>query len=485
MEADGTVDAVNVDPQYPQPQPTPAPAPAPTVPPLRNSESIQGNVLAAFNKNLMTYWLVSFGPDIDQARSWLGSLLVTLEESSTRRVEDWNAAFSLAKAANQGVDPPTMTATWTNLGLTFQGLTKLADNAILTTGLSPYPAFQTGPADPTRASALGDTDSSAPAQWKFGGPSNPAVDAIVTVAADVEADLANRLQQLQREAADFGVVTVTTLAGATLPGPLTGHEHFGFKDGISQPGVLDFHPPDPTGTFRDGHPGQPLVPPGEFVLGYPRADGSQDGTAWLRDSSFQVLRQLQQDVPGWWGQTSGEALVAGTSLDGSAAELVGRRRDGTALATPNDGPNGNNFDYSDDPTGTTTPCLAHIRKTNPRSDFGQSHRIMRRGIPYGAPFDLSAPAELTSSRGLLFNAYCADLFRQFEFLQQQWANNPAFPPGQATGPDPVISPGGVGSLSGRQVTFARFVTTLGGLYALCLSLPTLALLAEGLPLSGP
>ena len=75
--------------------------------------------------------------------------------------------------------------------------------------------------------------------------------------------------------------------GDTLPGNLRGHEHFGFKDGVSQPGIrgqgvarrrettsrlatsipadeLDQHPK----IFA--RPGQPLVWPGQFLLGEPR-----------------------------------------------------------------------------------------------------------------------------------------------------------------------------------------------------------------------
>src|SRR5204862_6718843 len=68
--------------------------------------------------------------------------------------------------------------------------------------------------------------------------------------------------------------------GENLPGDLAGHEHFGFKDGVSQPGIrgrasaapLDFLTPrliDPQDPLALTHarPGQPLLWPGQFVLG--------------------------------------------------------------------------------------------------------------------------------------------------------------------------------------------------------------------------
>ena len=46
-------------------------------------------------------------------------------------------------------------------------------------------------------------------------------------------------------------------------------------------------------------------------------------------------------------------------------------------------------------------------------------RILRRGLPYG-----ESPAETTDEdeHGIVMFVVCADLFRQFEFVQQQWIN---------------------------------------------------------------
>jgi deferrochelatase/peroxidase EfeB len=47
-------------------------------------------------------------------------------------------------------------------------------------------------------------------------------------------------------------------------------------------------------------------------------------------------------------------------------------------------------------------------------------RILRRGLPYGV-----APPDATDDRGehgIVMLVVCASLFRQFEFVQQQWIN---------------------------------------------------------------
>jgi deferrochelatase/peroxidase EfeB len=46
---------------------------------------------------------------------------------------------------------------------------------------------------------------------------------------------------------------------------------------------------------------------------------------------------------------------------------------------------------------------------------------LRRGLPYGASGDPMSRAD-TGEHGIIFMALCASLFRQFEFVQQQWMN---------------------------------------------------------------
>jgi Dyp-type peroxidase family len=471
--------------------------------PLKMSEQIQGNVLSAFNKDHMSFLLVNFNESAP-ARRWLGEVEPLV--ATTRQVEGFNEAFGAAKKERGGDDPP-MKAVWVNVGLTIDGLRTLSTNfQRLNDGLrnppggreSGFEAFRGKPRDADRAGRLGDVGRSAPENWVFGGPDQTEVDAVVTVAADDPDDLETKIDQIQEIAARHRVVTVLRLKGGTLPGARQGHEHFGFKDGISQPGVRQFHEPDPDNPDeREGHPGTEMIKPGEFVLGYPDEHGRDPDAVpgWMKDGSFQVLRRLAQDVPGWWAQMrQATAHHVEGGEDRLAAKAVGRWRSGTPLAAaPNRdnrsahaGSDDNDFDYDDDPQGMKTPRFAHIRKTYPRDDRFQDdqHRIMRRGIPFGRHFDpaLGRGHGQDAGRGLLFNAHCADISEQFEFIQEIWVNNVNF---QETndGPDPVIGTSGEATLhmkdSTEQLDFKRFVHTTGALYAFAPSKRTLQRLASG------
>src|SRR5262249_33120752 len=116
---------------------------------------------------------------------------------------------------------------------------------------------------------------------------------------------------------------------------LPGHEHFGFKDGVSQPGVRGLVSRTPKvyltprllkrptdGSIEFSKPGQPLVWPGHFVLGYPfgdRNDGSRQdplplARPWFKNGSFLVFRRLNQNVAGFWAFLAAEATrLAGES----------------------------------------------------------------------------------------------------------------------------------------------------------------------------
>jgi deferrochelatase/peroxidase EfeB len=107
-----------------------------------------------------------------------------------------------------------------------------------------------------------------------------------------------------------------------------------------------------------------------------------------------------------------------------AAKMCGRWRNGVPLAlspntdTPLEGippEQLNNFEYvnadgSGDPRGLHCPVGAHIRRINPRGQpvTGQgqpggsnnTHRLIRRGMPYGPVYDPTQPYD-GIERGLL------------------------------------------------------------------------------------
>ncbi|MET8626279.1 Dyp-type peroxidase [Kitasatospora sp. NPDC004669] len=467
-------------------------------PKLRTNTDIQGNILAAFNKDFMDFRYLHF-PDAAKGRGWLSAILNTV--ATTSETEDFNEQFSLSRRAF-GRDP-AITAVRCGVSLTFEGLVTIANRPDqVKKDLSTFRSFCAGAA--ARAEDLGDTGESDPKRWLFGaGTGDKAVHAVLIVAADTEELLKEKLKNLDAVEQTHQITRVHVDEGRTLTGPLKGHEHFGYKDGISQPGVKDFHREDAGRKgFRDNHAGTELIEPGEFVFGHKSETGDRKAPEWMKNGSLQVVRRLRQDVPGW-----NKAVVDGVknftgTMDANrlGACLVGRAKDGTPLAPPSNAVTGlgsdrNDFDYQDDPTGQHTPWVAHIRRTHPRAFAGivdhkpKSHRLMRRGIPYGPEFK-GGPDD-GKDRGLMFVCYGTSLEEQFELVQQHWSNSATFPPGEsrpdqmvANGPDKVIGLAGPASIALADgthgtVDMKRFVRTTGALYAFTPSITTLRLLAEG------
>jgi len=61
------------------------------------------------------------------------------------------------------------------------------------------------------------------------------------------------------------------------------------------------------------------------------------------------------------------------------------------------------------------------------ADDPSRHRMIRRGIPFRPPVDVTA--EDRQQRGLHFFGVVADIGRQFEFVQRNWLSDPNFPLG--------------------------------------------------------
>ncbi|MET8452582.1 Dyp-type peroxidase [Streptomyces sp. NPDC005209] len=487
--------------------------------PLRENTEIQGDILAGFKKDHMTFLFLQFGAK-DAAQNWLAELLPNI--ATTQQVAAFNEKFHEARKSSQGDDPKNLKATWLGLSLTYPGIQRLTGKETdrdpvfpkVPTGTT-IQAFVQGSGSPQRADALGDKGSNAPDKWIFGSETKPAIHAVLTIAADAEHDRDAELNRQREAASRAGVVIVYQQNGATLPGNRRGKEHFGFKDGVSEPVVSNFDDPAE-------HDSPRMIAAHEFVLGVEDTPLPKNVPDWMKYGSFQVVRRLGQDVPGWWAQVNTElkklrdAKVVGENAKAEwlGARLVGRWRCGASVAKFPDAPPAsgtrpdNDISFRDDPDGVVTPLFSHLRKNAPRDGliddgehvdekFMDEHRIIRRGIPYGAPFD---PANEDGGgpdepRGLMFVCYQADLVRQFEFIQADWINSPNFPRGRdpQPGPDPMVSgelgkdiTGDVAFESngngGRKTTmlhFMPFVTTEGSVYAFTPSISTLRGLSRG------
>jgi Dyp-type peroxidase family len=495
--------------------------PAEPIPPLDN---LQGGIIG-FNKDHHRFVYLGFA-DQATARSFVGELEPLVARGS--EVLRFNALFKETK--DRGAPEGTVEATWINIAFTGAGLQLLG-----------APDFDRLPEEykvgmAGRAAVIGDVDESAPEKWAqpFLAPN---FHAVITIAADEPDDLNDAYTLLQGLFAKHTVSELGQHDGNARSGEFRGREHFGFKDGVSQPGIR--------GLTTSSKVGQDEIAAGEFIVGYPNQDGQISGGApsasdpqpgqpgyggapptpatglpsWAKDGSFVVLRRLFQDVGGLNKFLDDHGAEVGLSADQLGAKFVGRWKSGAPLERTRDEAEdfdpttedpsikdptllGNdkidNFDYEpQDSDGLFVPHTAHIRKMNPRSsqpkgkEESNRHRILRRGIPYGPDFQPSEPAYPGTGapadqqdRGLMFVCYQASIATAFEFIQQSWANNENFTQDQ-DGRDPIISQDVAEPQfklpPDKHLVTQRWVLTRGGAYLFAPSITALRFLAGQQP----
>ena len=444
----------------------------------------------------------------------------------------FNRLFKKARA-RRGNEVEAPTSQWINVAFTYTGLTALD---VKDRDLARFPAdFRQGMA--ARAALIGDVDQSAPSSW-VGPFASSDLHGLLILAADDPTALETFTRKQRRAMTAAGLAVIFDQEGRVREDQ-PGHEHFGFRDGISQPGIRGFTEPQNPDDPDQGLPGQDLLWPGEFVLGYPTqiavehpdhpggvnpdpGPEARNGPAWTADGAYLVFRRLTQDVAGFRSFVSETAQVQGVSDEQFGAKIVGRYPSGAPLERTKDQPAGldttagdpsvaepsllddsriNNFEFGDDVDGAVVPLAAHVRKTYPRDDSTptggesdtQTHRLLRRGIPFGLSYDEDAPAtsptgaapDFPHDRGLLFLAYQTSIERQFEFVQRDWVNNPDAPDtgaghdlviGQAQATRTMTLPGGKPD---HITMMERFVTTSGGAYLFQPSITALRHLSRG------
>jgi Dyp-type peroxidase family len=341
-----------------------------------------------------------------------------------------------------------------NLGFTKDGVVQLVN-----TWPKLDPAFDKGANHPDTIKKLNDPP---PSNWQKKFISDR-IDGILLVTGRDRSSVTSHSNQLLRSLGS-SIKIVYSEIGNTRPGPERRHEHFGFPDGISQPGIRGLTPFSDSRRRPDqGLPGQDLLWPGEFVFGYPGQhpqDPHKEGpiaemaAPWMRNGSYMVFRRLEQKVPEFWRFVREQAGRLGMDAELLAARMVGRWKSGAPLelASLRDDPRlggdekrNNDFEFGDDPYQRKCPYAAHIRKVYPRDDTGneaevQRHRIIRAGIPFGPEVE---PGETHTrhSRGLMFVCYQTSLERQFEFIQRSHANNTDFVGGKRRSGGGAVTPG--------------------------------------------
>ncbi|KAL3484186.1 hypothetical protein BJX62DRAFT_244160 [Aspergillus germanicus] len=287
-----------------------------------------------------------------------------------------------------------------------------------------------------------------------------------------------RLKKLEEENLG-GLKVAEVLRGEDLESR-PGHEHFGFKDGISQPLLRGLD--DAQAQLSNKR--HILTDPGTIITG-------KNEPPWATDGSYMAFRKLKQFVPEFRSFVETNALRLSYSPAQLGARLVGRWESGAPVQVfpKDDSPNEaekNDFDYTKDLQDKNCPFAAHIRKTKPRGDLGNStdFDIMRRGIPYGKEF-LGGEEKTSEDRGLLFVCYQSSLAKGFQFITESWINEKTFPPRAADVPvtpgiDPIMGSSRLNNMSivdgngaRNSIDFDSFVQSNGGEYFFMPSLPVL------------
>jgi len=377
---------------------------------------IQGFALKGYNFPYARYLLLQLG-EPEAARAWLRELLTVVTTG-----ERWN------------IKP----ATTVNIAFTYKGLTQF--DLPLATLLSFPLEFQQGMKG--RRQILGDEGKNAPEHWDPVWHQDR-VHAWLAVNAQDPAgldDSCRKMQDLMERTRGAVVLQAQDACAISIDQKFTAKEHFGYTDGFGNP---DFK-----GAERDCVPGQgklgenggwEALATGEFLLGYADEAGELPVAPipWLlgRNGTFMVYRKLHQNVGAFRDYLAAKGAQYAGGKEKLAAKFVGRWRDGTPLelspdqtdpAIVADNQKNTDFTYGADPGGLRCPVGAHIRRANPRDAFGfngglvNRRRIMRRGLPYGEYVPEGQPVNDRDDRGIVFMVLNASIFRQFEFVQQQW-----------------------------------------------------------------
>ncbi|MEP7287795.1 MAG: Dyp-type peroxidase [Chloroflexota bacterium] len=447
-----------------------------------DNADIQGIVLSGYaHLNEATYLFLKVDSG-EKGRQWLKQISADIS----------SAAPWLRGIDNRAIKPSTqVNIAFTHAGLEALGLPKDSLDSFLE-------EFCEGPLGEERSKLMGDVDESAPENWELGGPNTQPIHIMLMLFAATDESLEALQEHYEVTLREIGGITIVHDQAASRLDD--SKEHFGFRDGVSQPAI--------EGALNPPTPGQDVIKAGEFVLGYrneydlippmPKPD------VLGKNGTYLVYRKLAQNV-GTFRQFLNEAANGDPQLvELIGAKLMGRWKSGAPLALTPDGDDpqlgqdnqrNNNFRFAEtDPYGYRTPIGSHVRRSNPRDGIEHDptasvqtagrHRILRRGRPYGPPFNEQTANE---ARGTLFVAINADIKRQFEFVQQRWVNDAKFA-GLYSDPDPMAGDHSNGNSTmtiqhwpiRKEIRgVPRFVTVKASVYFFVPSLTALAFIANG------
>lgn len=422
---------------------------------------LQANILKGHGRAFAYHIFLELRPaQIADAKAWLAKFAAD-RITSAWKLEQGRQLFKKTGADGGAVFTLSISATgYAALGFDRDHLPKEIETAANSI-VKDLPAFPDG-AKGKSAKKLGDdvNDWELAFRPKDEKGQDKTVDIMILIADDQPGKASQLADDVVQEVTSFSKVWLNqkghVLYREAAHSGRIGIEHFGYADGVSQPLY-----------FKDEIEGQvnntnwddrePL----NLVL-VPDPNG-QDNNSF---GSFLVFRKLEQNVAAFV-KAEENAIRPIRDNDGivnkdmSGAMMVGRFRNGNPLVTSG-GLTGkirhesqitNDFDYSNDPPpqpsdetmySSKCPFFAHTRVTNPRADitvvpstFVHSVRLTRRAMPYQdvSRFGAGKEDQLTVTNeelsccrpetgvGLLFMSYQAHIGKQFEFIQNNWANH--------------------------------------------------------------
>jgi deferrochelatase/peroxidase EfeB len=407
---------------------------------------IQGFILRGYRMPMVRHFLLTV-TDPGAARKLLARL-VNGDEADAPQIttaENWHVGFAPGPYDEADAPPRRKPDYCLNLGITWPGLLALElKDRVPNLSFKSFSAFISGAAE--RAKLVGDTGPSAPDQWvgDFGRGSDHVLLTLHAISPEALANYTDRLTALFAEGnavreiwRQDGMALTEVVDGETV---FTAKVPFGYTDGIS---ITTVH----GGPEKYPADGQQPCEPWLFVL-------SEEAENYIvpepkelgLNGSFAVFKMIETDVVAF--ETFLQSNKDKIDPELLAAKMCGRWRNGVplALSPDTDKPEGltpeqmNNFEYvnadgSGDPKGLRCPVGAHARRINPRGQpiTGQgipggsnnTHRLIRRGLPYGPTYDPSKPYD-GIKRGLLGYFINSNIENQYEFVLGHWVNDSEF-----------------------------------------------------------
>jgi deferrochelatase/peroxidase EfeB len=477
-----------------------------------NLEDIQGFILRGYRMPMVRHFLLTVG-NPSAARRLLGRL-VSGDESDAPQIttaQDWHVGFEPGPGDNLADIPRRKPDYCLNLGITWPGMVALElKDRVPTLSFKSFGAFLAGAAE--RAALVGDIGPSAPTNWVggFGTNTDHVLLTLHAIGPNELSAYSDRLAALFLDGDAFreiwrrdGMALVAMVDGQPVP---TSKVHFGYTDGISQTTIRG-------GPERYPRDHQIACEPWLFVL-------STDAENYFvpephelgLNGSFAVFKMIETDVVGFENFLQSNRDKIDPEL--LAAKLCGRWRNGVPLmlSPDTDSPPGgialeqlNDYDYvnadgTGDPKGIRCPVGAHMRRINPRGQpvTGQgrpggsnnTHRLIRRGMPYGQVYDPAQPYD-GIERGLLGYFINSNIENQYEFVLSQWVNDSEFAGAVRLPPkskDPMIGtqdpaesifviPQPDGAPSIRLTGLTTFVTTKAAAYCFLPSVTAIKFIA--------